>query len=1319
MAKRLVKEKNWIPELEDEVKYYLSLVPKVELNKKEYERTVMPEFETDADRRVWELTEIDRCINGHDGLNGKTYFWFNYCWIREQRGKIQPQFRVADKMWFDTLEYAQNSHKYGVICVKRRRAGFSWKAAADVLHDASFNSFFNIGMNSMSEKDYVELFRKVKFIYNNLPQFLRATSTAHNTKMGMHFSYKEKDKLGNQLTKGTQSEVIVVAPTDSAYEGLMLQKWVSDECFSPELNVRMYNGELKRIDDINIGDEVMGDDSTKRTVFKTLRGVDEMYNVELKSGYTYTCNKNHKIKLYKGEESKLFTPEEYLALEKKKSRYWVHKFNGYKTKPIKFNIQPYLFGAWLGDGFSSASIICGEDKEVFSEIYKYAHKNNMAVSERTPKGYNNDFKILKINLKSYGRENGGRYIKNNFSEELRDLGVWGNKHIPKKYLNSSRKQRLQLLAGIIDTDGSKDKRKNRYEISLHNKRLSNDIYLLSKSLGFNTSIADKKTSMKRKDGTVYRCIDKRVSIHGDVWEIPVKIKRKKAKKILKTKGRRPQGKIGIRKITKAGEGEYVGLTLDGNNLFLDEFGVIHKNCGKVNNLNAMWSYTEPCLMQETKRMGCPVIFGCVTKGTKIWNNEGALVNVEDISKNDGVVGYNGVSASIGRVLHVNPPQKKECVRIKTNKGKTLECSVDHTILSNNKKKYWHCGSRKNKKIKDERIEFTNAEDINLGDRIGVIEEVNIFGNKTMFSPRLIGLLIGDGSYGFNNTPKLSNAEVEINNYIEETFDTSLDRSHTTKDGRLYKETRIKNICPIMRELGIYGQTKLKKTLPLDVHSYNKNDICELIGGLFDADGYVANMKNNKNVSISSASKSLLLEISMLLQKIGVHGGIYRIKKSKKNPRDKNDHFRLTISDKRSVLAFHKNVSFLTKRKQDNLNEIVDRFSKHRSEIGRYSKGKRYERVVFVERIGAMDVYNFGTNGTSTYVANGIITHNTAGEISREGKDFKRMWDQAEAYNLIRVFFAGWMGMDVDKYGNDQPEEIIRWIVYERYKKRDLDPKELNDFKQQYPLTEEEAFSLANTGGLGNIININRQVTNLRQNPAKKVRGRFRRDTEGKVVWKPSLIGECIIYEHPIDGMTDYALAGCDPADHDFVTEEASDMSTYIMTKHIGSRPPRIVFEYTDRPERANDYYDQTIMALEYYNNCKILIENNRYRMIGYFEDNGFKHLLKAPPQGVTQIMPTRQNAIGVRMSKAMKEYLEDLVEEYIEDHCEEIPSLDLLGEFIEYGSVNTDAVIAFGVTLINIKDDKISAKRRAGRKQSIPSFRLVNINGVTTRVLRK
>jgi hypothetical protein len=226
-----VSENERTPELEKEVQYYLSLAPPQPKVSKIYTRNNPPsKFKDKREELEYQFSEIHRCVNGYDGLNGKMYFWLNYATLRDvDRGKIVPDFRTIDKTWFEFVEEQQKSKEYGIVSIKRRRIGASVRAACDVLHDCTFTPHFSVGMNSKSENDSRNLFKHVKFIYQNLPEWLRAKSTASDRRDYMDFSWYDKDVMGNRVKKGLQSSIFSVAPTDNAYEGAMLNKLIMDE----------------------------------------------------------------------------------------------------------------------------------------------------------------------------------------------------------------------------------------------------------------------------------------------------------------------------------------------------------------------------------------------------------------------------------------------------------------------------------------------------------------------------------------------------------------------------------------------------------------------------------------------------------------------------------------------------------------------------------------------------------------------------------------------------------------------------------------------------------------------------------------------------------------------------------------------------------------------------------------------------------------------------------------------------------------------------------------------------------------------------------
>jgi len=333
-----------------------------------------------------------------------------------------------------------------------------------------------------------------------------------------------------------------------------------------------------------------------------------------------------------------------------------------------------------------------------------------------------------------------------------------------------------------------------------------------------------------------------------------------------------------------------------------------------------------------------------------------------------------------------------------------------------------------------------------------------------------------------------------------------------------------------------------------------------------------------------------------------------------------------------------------------------------------------------------------------------VIFGTAGDIGAEGRDLEYMWRNANQYKLKKFFFAGWMGLTSDKYGNDDKENGIRWIVYERHRREGLRVEELNTFIQKYPLTVPEAFTVTTSAGVGNVIKIKAQQMSLRGETPFSARGFFKMSSNGKVDFVPDPRGKCIIYERPKDAIESLYIAGCDPADHNDTFNEVSDLAMYIMKRQEGTDPPRIVFEYIDRPSDVTEFYEQAMMASLFYNKAKILIERNRYGMINFFEKSEYKYLLARSPKGVIRVSSGKQMTYGVQMTPANKEYLKGLLAKYIEDYYEFIPSYELLEEFLYFGARNTDRAMAFGITLLLLEDYNYPIQTTAQALSKTPHF---------------
>jgi len=361
----------------------------------------------------------------------------------------------------------------------------------------------------------------------------------------------------------------------SSYGGTRIGK-----CEGKDTPILMYDLSIKKIQDIEVGDLLMGDDSKPRRVLKLHKGFGKLYKVKQNKADDYIVNENHILTLQytnKGmrkERNNLpdkdngkiidICLQDYLKLNKSKK----HRLKGIKAK-IDFEqqdvlVDPYFLGLWLGDGCEYHTGITTMDEETKDFIYDYANSLNLKVSIIDEKNKSNSYRIV-------GSTCGNHLIKSNntlLNYLKYNYNLIRNKHIPIEYLRNSEEVRLQLLAGLLDSDGHLNKTGDCFEISQSRKSLADQICFLGRSLGFRVSLKTKKTNYNT---LAYRCL-----LTGDLYKIPTKIKRKQSNAYSNTNPLR----TGI-KIEEFGEGEFFGFELDGNQRYLHSDLTITHNTFEV------------------------------------------------------------------------------------------------------------------------------------------------------------------------------------------------------------------------------------------------------------------------------------------------------------------------------------------------------------------------------------------------------------------------------------------------------------------------------------------------------------------------------------------------------------------------------------------------------------------------------------------------------------------------------------------------------------------------------------------------------------------
>ena len=351
----------------------------------------------------------------------------------------------------------------------------------------------------------------------------------------------------DRLTSGWQKSDLVIIAARPAM----------GKCLGKGTKVVMYDGSLKKVEDVRVGDQLMGDDSTPRRVLSLARGRERMYWVRQNRGMDYRVNESHILSLRRSRTEGPHTNGDMLNISVRdylsKTPTFKNNYKGYKVavefdeKPVP--VDPYFVGLWLSDELLSNSSFRNFAQPSVAKYLPPWIRESPATKAEIPTAIAADNHV---------------YTKNG---------------IPPTYLYNTTSQRLALLAGFIDSDGHYLQQSNGYEITQKNQRLAHQIKYLCDSLNFRTSLRKKKavTSAIGYESEVYR-----IRIYGDVHRIPVRIPRKKALP-WKNRIKRNAARWQVTGITVEYDkiDDYYGFEIDGNHLFLLEDMTVTHNTAFV------------------------------------------------------------------------------------------------------------------------------------------------------------------------------------------------------------------------------------------------------------------------------------------------------------------------------------------------------------------------------------------------------------------------------------------------------------------------------------------------------------------------------------------------------------------------------------------------------------------------------------------------------------------------------------------------------------------------------------------------------------------
>jgi len=324
--------------------------------------------------------------------------------------------------------------------------------------------------------------------------------------------------------------------------GRMIELFGPESCQPAGSKVMMSNGTWKNVENIKVGDRVLSPQKNGESLFSTVVHTTSYYSKEnyrllsRRNGeLLYECSHSHIIPLTHIEARKIpktkqsayfktlkemtaknisFSTKQFINDSHLFTSPVIKTFEGYGKDP---DIPGYVLGAFLGDGSfpkDGGNITFHTNSQDPSLVNKLVKLGTQFTSEATVDQRNANALTLRLSKKS------------KYHHHFQELGILRKnsfeKYIPKQAKYSSFNYRLQMLAGLLDTDGSRSNN-NAYEYATTSPQLAEDVKFIVHSLGGYAKITLRQTSYN-KGNTTFPSYRLYISLNR---EIPLALKRKK------------------------------------------------------------------------------------------------------------------------------------------------------------------------------------------------------------------------------------------------------------------------------------------------------------------------------------------------------------------------------------------------------------------------------------------------------------------------------------------------------------------------------------------------------------------------------------------------------------------------------------------------------------------------------------------------------------------------------------------------------------------------------------------------------------------------
>ena len=765
---------------------------------------------------------------------------------------------------------------------------------------------------------------------------------------------------------------------------------------------------------VQVGDQVIGSDGRPTTVvIKSSVHAKPCFRMTFDDGSSVVCDEDHLWKTVAGQRGESEAVRDVLTLRRElfapvgtprggsaraRQRHQRVLNTGPLALPeVDLPVHPYVYGCWLGDGRKKGGEISGLDDELFDRIASFGYKVGPNIG---------------------GQAHCRASTVYGLRTALRDANLLGHRVIPDAYLRASYYQRLWLLRGLMDTDGSWHKARHRAVFTTCDKALGESVRELVVSLGWKAS--------------VFQVVRTGFGLTVDAWDVcftptdanPFALSRKTDL---------------VRFATTAQSSRRVIYSIE-------PVVMVPTQCIQVDAPDSMYLCGEGMIPTHNTgrnygtrkgdlRWNAQFSGYCIDGETPVLMGDGEWKPIRDVSVGDQVMGFDEHTSPSRRrwhgasVLH-KWTTEKESLRLTFDDGRQVVCSGDHRWLSRSNSALWQ---RLRKAGGDAWVE---AGALRVGDELAAVFAPQVIKHDSHDYMRgyVAGACLGDGSFDPTRIRRVRSSRVESLAPYWSILVAEEDVAIINRLEGYFDALGIVGACRIRREPNVDPRaSSFAGTKPMVGLRTDRLGNCERLGalmeevdsdeyragwlaGLYDTDGSLDN--RTAALTIFQKDWNVLGRVQLYAKALG-----FRFKFEA----GVCDYVRLS-GDRLQRYRFSLAIRPALDRKVEHLD-------------GRTVRIFEPVRVASIESMGVRQLFDI-TTSTATFVANGVLSHNCW--ATTQPKFWTDAWGQEEGAELFTRFSvlarrATWIslknGVDRQDAGWRGPQDYARfWAAIREYVK---------------------------------------------------------------------------------------------------------------------------------------------------------------------------------------------------------------------------------------------------------------------------------------------